>query len=248
MTTILDYGLRPYAYGTGSTEANSPSSRADLSINGSDESIKQQPLGYSNDGVRVTLSKQQASGYLMAEKYAEIVDAVTQGQPPFGSETDSSITQKESAGLLDLDPIKLFNQEDVAAYEEQLMAKLSSLGVDTSIPINLSVAYDGTVVVNNDHPDKDAIEAVFKEDMDLRNGFVQTSNFYLFGEIASLSEQWAKKIESGVSEEAANLWLIDAVKNAVSKSSRGMTFEKGHFQDPFSGGNANTVAIKAYQS
>lgn len=151
--------------------------------------------------------------------------------------------------LDDLSSIKFFNEADVKAYEENLMSVLSQRGIDTSQPIQFGFDYQGNVVVKNDHPDKDAIEAVFKEDMDLRNGMVQTSQHYLFKELYALHQQWAQKIESGMSEEAAGNWLIGVVQQAVSKSSsEGLTLTADGFQDPFAQSSNTSLAMKAYTS
>ncbi len=83
--------------------------------------------------------------------------------------------------------------------------------------------------------------------MDLLNGLVQTSNYYLFKEMYALRQQWAEKINSGVSEEVANIWLINTVQSAVNKSSQGITLSEQGFQDPFASSNASSVAMKAYQ-
>jgi hypothetical protein len=145
-------------------------------------------------------------------------------------------------------PLELFNEDAVKAYEKHIMNELAALGVDTSIPNKLNTDFEGKVVVVGDHPDKDTIEKAFEGDMDLRNGFIQSANHFLFKELAALHDQWAQKVEAGVSEEAANLWLISAAKNATSNSSSGMTLENGHFTDPFGGkSSASANAMKAYQ-
>lgn len=128
------------------------------------------------------------------------------------------------------------------------MAELASRGIDTSQRMDLATDFEGKVIVNNDHPDKEAIEATFREEKELRNGFVQTSNFYLFREIYALHQQWANKIDNGVSEEVANVWLVGTVQNAVSKSSQGITFEGGDSRDPFSNDRAASAVMQAYQA
>lgn len=150
--------------------------------------------------------------------------------------------------LSDLPPIKFFNWADVKAYEKRLMSELASRGIDTSQRMDLTTDYEGKVIVTNDHPDKEAIEATFREEKDLRNGFVQASNFYLFREIYARHQQWANKIDSGVSEEVANVWLISTVQNAVSKSSQGITFEDGVSQDPFANDRTASAVMQAYQA
>lgn len=203
-------------------------------------------------GIQVALGSNGVDGKMNADKiadrYTDTVDAIIQGQSDASAKADKTTSSEKATELSELAPLVFFNAGDVAAYEEHLMSELSSRGVDTSIPISLRVDYVGNIVVKGDHPDKETIEKTLNGDIDLRNGFVQTSNFYMFKEIFSQHEQWADKIDSGVSEEIANLWLIDAVKNTVAKSSRGLTFEDGRFADPFASEKTSLTALKQYQS
>ena len=200
------------------------------------------------DSDRVTISpkgaSREASALKAHEKYTAAIERINQNSAPNGVEKGDS-----AGGLSSLPPLEFFNEDDVNAYENRLMAELTARGIDTSIPIRLNTDFQGKVVVIGDHPDKAAIEQVFEDDMDLRNGFVQSANFFLFKEIASLHQQWSQKIESGVTEEVANLWLISAVQNSVSKSSRGLSLENGSFNDPFGDkGGVSPKAMKAYQA
>ena len=200
------------------------------------------------DSDRVTISpkgaSREASALKAHEKYTAAIERINQNSAPNGVEKGDS-----AGGLSSLPPLEFFNEDDVNAYENRLMAELTARGIDTSIPIRLNTDFQGKVVVIGDHPDKAAIEQVFEDDMDLRNGFVQSANHFLFKEMAALHEQWAQKIEAGVTEEVANLWLINAVQNAVSKSSGGMTLNNGSFSDPFGDKvGASPLAMKAYQS
>ena len=123
----------------------------------------------------------------------------------------NEIVEQQSASLEDLPPLTFFTEADVENYQQTLMAELNSRGIDTSEPIDFGFDYQGKVIVKNDHPDKAAIEAIFEDDMDLRNGMVKASNYFLFQEIYELHQQWADKIDSGVSEEVAGAWLVNTV-------------------------------------
>ena len=203
----------------------------------------------ASDVTRVSISEQSASREHTAikanEKYTALVEDLNAS-----SSAQEAQKGEAATGLDSLPPLKFFNKEDVEAYEKTLMAELAARGVDTSVPIKLTTDFEGKVVVVGEHPDKAAIEQTFEDDMDLRNGFVQTSNYFLFKEIGSLHEQWAEKIEQGMTEETANLWLINAVKNAVTKNSGGLSLENGGFNDPFGnkGTSTSSVAMKAYQT
>ena len=201
----------------------------------------------SAPATRVSISplngSREAAAGKANERYTDRIERINQN-----SASDENGRSGSASGLKSLPPLKLFNEDDVNAYEKQLMSKLDALGVDTSIPIKLSTDFEGKVVVVGDHPDKIAIERAFADDMDLRNGFVQTANHFLFKEIAALHEQWTQKIEAGVREATANLWLINAVQDSVSKSSGGLSLENGSFHDPFAAKTGSaSLAVKAYQ-
>ncbi|GLQ29549.1 hypothetical protein [Litoribrevibacter albus] len=157
--------------------------------------------------------------------------------------------EKDEASATTLEgfePIKLFNADDVAAYEEKLSLAFAKAGVDTSQDIDLAIDYEGNVYVKNDHPDKEKIEQLFKEDRDLQQGLIQTQDFYLFKELYRLTQEWAQKIDSGMSEEMAGQWLLSSSKQAQKVSGEGLTFREGGMVDPFERSGSNAVALSAY--
>jgi len=162
------------------------------------------------------------------------------------STTEANNEVQSPISIHDLPPIMLFNQDDVDAYDKHLMDTLASHGIDTSQPIDFKFSYDGRVTVKNDHPNKEAIEAVFAEDMDLRNGLVQTSNFYMFQELFNLNQQWADKLASGISEDVAGQWLVNAAKSATAKNAQGISYAGGSSQDPFANSSSTSLASRAY--
>ncbi len=197
------------------------------------------PHGSTQVSLSEDVTAADSKGKMLVEKYEQSVEQVRRDQ--------TADNETESTSLLHLAPLELFNQADVEAYEKRLAGKLAELGVDSEEPIRFSIDSEGYVRVQGDHPQKAEIEAMFAEDQDLRNGMVQSQNFYLFREMYQLHQQWAEKIEAGVNEEIAGAWLVNAVGNAVAKSSNGLTFQSGKFADPFGGGNAaNALAAKAY--
>lgn len=249
MNTIANHAVTPFIH-SGPNQRNAQT----IGDSPSDDNRSQPKTGAStrSNGVHLTMSAQASTegthGKEVADRYSEAVDAIIEQQSSADASSKSTAVENAPILLSDLPPLKLFNQADVKAYEKQLMSELASRGIDTSQRIDLGIDYQGNVIVKNDHPDKEAIEATFQEDMDLRNGLVQTSNFYLFREIFALHQQWANRVDSGVSEKVANVWLIDAVGGAVSKSSQGLTFEDGVSQDPFASDKTASLAMKAYQS
>ena len=93
----------------------------------------------------------------------------------------AEMAANSSAGV----PLYLRSQLELPTRENQeraqsvVQAKVDRLfaqnGIDTSQEVRLQVAGDGQVIVTNDHPQKAQIEALFKQDPELRNDFAKFS-------------------------------------------------------------------------
>jgi len=234
MNTISGFGP-----GFGVTKTGSPqeTSRAQF-ITIDAERVSPTPHGSTQVSLSEDVSAVDSKGKMLVEKYEESIADHQKSQAPEQAEGANS--------LHELAPLHLFNQGDVDAYDKLLTSKLAELGIDTSEAISFQIDSEGKVRVKGDHPQKEAIEKMFSEDMDLRNGMVQTQTFYLFKEMYQLHQQWAEKIEAGVNEEIAGTWLLSSVKMAVSKSSEGLTFQNGKSADPFASSGTASLAAKAY--
>lgn len=171
---------------------------------------------------------EQSAAAKAVRQYEEMIQQseITQRSKAAESSDAESV---EALALNSIPPIKSFNEADVRDYEKKLASAFADAGIDTSQAISLTTDYDGNVVVKGDHPDKDRIEAIFAEDKDLRNGFVLTSQHYLFKELYQLNQQWAQKIDAGVSINAASEWLVRSTKQASAASSNGLTLSNGRF-------------------
>ena len=180
----------------------------------------------------VTLSEKQSNAMRAAEQYEAIIQQ--------HSEIQKSEEPVESMSLSSLPSIKFFNEADVQAYEKKLVSAFAAAGIDTSQKISLTTDFEGNVIVKGDHPDKEKIEAMFAEDTDLRNGFVQTSQHYLFKELYRLNQEWAKKVDAGVDIDLASEWLLSSAKQATAASANGLTLSDGNFSDPYA--SQGTVA------
>ena len=124
----------------------------------------------------------------------------------------------EEGSILEMAPLSLPTRADVAAFEQLLNDELAKAGVDTSIPMKLTISENGEVKVNSDHPDKEKIEAMFKDNPDLQQGYVKTETYVTLQNLYQLHQQWQQKLEGGMSEEAAGNWLINASKSAQANS------------------------------
>ncbi len=174
--------------------------------------------------VSVSLSNKvtgiNSPGQQLTEKYEETTRMLFSQQManPKIDEADITETTNDLKNLLELAPLSLPTKADADAFEKLLAQELDMAGIDTSIPIKLKSDGEGGVFVSNDHPDKEKIEALFKANPDLQQGFAKTETYATLQKIYQLHQQWLQKIESGMSEEAAGNWLVNASKNAVANS------------------------------
>ena len=74
-----------------------------------------------------------------------------------------SVSASLSTGMGVLDSLEANEATLREHFLSALNAKFEDMGVDTTKHITLKRDKDGTVVVANDHPDKEKIEALFKE-------------------------------------------------------------------------------------
>lgn len=214
----------PGNYSVGSTKA-----MPDSGSSSSKDSKNNTPL--------VTLSANAQSEQSTAAKAVTQYEAMTQQNGTTQRSQETETTEGEHVKAVTLSstpPIKLFSEADVHDYEKKLANAFANAGIDTSHRISLSTDYEGKVIVKGDHPDKDRIEAVFAEDKDLRDGFVQTSQHYLLKEIYRLNQEWAQKVDAGVNIDLASEWLVRSAKQATAASANGLTLSNGSFDDPFS--------------
>jgi len=189
-------------------------------IEGTPAPIKRPAPAASIPSVTVSLSEdvlgENSKAQQITEKFEQSV-AQIYGNGEASQKTKTADTS-EAQSLLDMAPLSLPTKADVKAFEDLLNKKLDKAGVDTSIPLKLTINPDGTVQANNDHPDKDKIEALFKENPDLQQGYVKTETYFTMQNIYQLHQQWQQKIEGGMSEEAAGNWLVNSSKGAVANA------------------------------
>ena len=207
-------------------------------ITGSPAPQKRPPLAAPTPSVTVSLSEdvlgENSKAQQITEKFEETVrERYASDQTLKTSEENK---QAENQSLLEMAPLSLPTKADVIAFEQLFNDELAKAGVDTSIPIKLNITGEGEVKVSNEHPDKEKIEALFKENTDLQQGFVKTETYGTLQKLYQLHQQWQQKIEGGASEEAANNWLINTTKSTLASSQ--VSFQNGKVSHSFSGGNA----------
>ncbi len=182
--------------------------------------------------VKVSLSEdvtgEQSKGQRLTEKFEQSSRELLSHQKK--NEEDNGELIDGETGVVILQPLELPNKKDLEAFEDLFSNELAKAGVDTSIPIKLTSNGEGGVIVTNDHPDKDKIEAMFASNPDLQQGFVKAETYTTLQKIYQLHQQWMQNIENGMSEESANNWLVNASNNAVDNSE--LSFNKGKVAQP----------------
>lgn len=84
----------------------------------------------------------------------------------------SSLFGTEPGKPITLEEIKAFGDEKLASFNKQFKALLRENGIDTSQPITLGHEYgSGRVIVTNDHPQAEKIEALLAKNPDLCNTY-----------------------------------------------------------------------------
>ncbi|MBL4799906.1 MAG: hypothetical protein JKY50_21105 [Oleispira sp.] len=151
---------------------------------------------------------------------------------PHGSASKASDKFEQAAAeLFELAPLSLPTKADMKLFEKNFTRELDKAGVDTRIEIKLRANGEGKIEVTNDHPDKDKIEAMFANDSELQQGFVRAETYQTLQKLHALHQQWQQKVNNGASEEAANLWLVQAAQSMVAENT-GMTYQDGKIVNP----------------
>lgn len=132
--------------------------------------------------------------------------------------------EKNTQSLLKLAPIELPGVADIRQFEQDFNRALQRAGIGRDEKIELSNDYEGKVIVVNDHPDKERIEALFENNPELQQQFVKAQMAQTFQKLEQLHQQWLAKVESGMDEQAAGLWLVNEAKSLTDRA-QSITFE-----------------------
>lgn len=130
----------------------------------------------------------------------------------------SAELEKNTQLLFELAPLAIPGPADIKQFEQDFGRALQKAGIDGDETIELTTDYDGRVMVLNDHPQKDRIEAMFEKDPELQQQFAKASQARTFQQLGELHNQWLKKIESGMNEQAAGLWLVNEARALTDRA------------------------------
>lgn len=215
-------------------QAQSSQSIQSINSNRGQALPSRQPPAAPPPSVKVSLSDsvtgEQSKGQRITEKFEQTTRALfASPQSDMNSNADNNDEMIDGdTAIFKLAPLSLPTKADVESFEKLFEQELAKAGVDTSQPIKLVSNGEGGVLVTNNHPDKDKIEAMFNDNPDLQQGFVKTEIYTTLQKIYELHQQWMQKIESGMDEEAAGQWLVNASKAAVANSE--ITINNGKVQ------------------
>lgn len=82
---------------------------------------------------------------------------------------------RQPNGSIRLDDLRQYYADQQESLESRIRSLLNDEGIDVPPEIRLQVGVDGSVVVASDHPDRQQIEELFRENPRLRNQFVQVA-------------------------------------------------------------------------
>ncbi|MDG5816914.1 hypothetical protein QA601_17585 [Chitinispirillales bacterium ANBcel5] len=82
-------------------------------------------------------------------------------------------------GRISIDEVYEHGQKFLKEFTKELNSRLKQEGVNTDIEFTLRTAFgSGDIVVTSEHPDKQKIETVFKDDFDLRNEYAKINSMF----------------------------------------------------------------------
>jgi len=95
--------------------------------------------------------------------------------------------QPKVNGVISIDELREHGTRQLQELSREMRTLFRENGIDTSSPIELGSQYGtGETIVKNDHPDKEKIEQLLRENPELSNDFKRISGML---ELAELSEQ-----------------------------------------------------------
>jgi hypothetical protein len=121
------------------------------------------------------------------------------------SEPDSLASRLAHSDAVSIDTIRGEYHTATADFEMQFRQLLREHGIDIGAGIELAVNRQGDVQVAGEHPQQEAIEALFREHPELRRQFVQLDQRASLLRAADLSAELARLQSNDPSEAAAQV-------------------------------------------
>lgn len=88
----------------------------------------------------------------------------------------------ETPGRVSVDELEYYGRKFLDEYSTRLNTLFGENGIDIDTPVELAGGSDGSIVVTNNHPDKAAIEKLFKDNPELGNEFKKIDNMLTLAE------------------------------------------------------------------
>lgn len=144
--------------------------------------VKKSPTGTTAD--EVSLSSNEKVGRHLSEMlgFPTLQELSRMGSPGV-------------SGVVRMQDLRSAYETAFAAFTQRLDGLLDSAGVDRSRPARLQADAVGSITVTNDHPDKEAIERLFRENPELANQFRGLSGLASLLAAAEKHEEFAAAYE-----------------------------------------------------
>ncbi len=83
----------------------------------------------------------------------------------------------ETPGQISIEEIERHGKKQLLDFHKKMQGVFKAAGIDSSIPIELDNEYgSGNVIVKNDHPDKEKIEGIFKDNFEFRQDQIRINS------------------------------------------------------------------------
>ncbi len=116
----------------------------------------------------------------------------------------------ENPGAISIEEIERHGKEQLLAFHKKMQRVFREAGIDTSIPIELDNEYgSGNVIVKNNHPDKEKIESIFKDNFEFRQDQIRIDSVLSMaarGKEAALFDQAYKLNPQQALADFSYLW------------------------------------------
>lgn len=119
-----------------------------------------------------------------------------------------SLFGADENGNVTLESMREAVEEETCSFRSDLAVMLAQAGVSDKPPVELAMDSQGKVRVKGDHPDKEAIEALFEENPGMRNRFAALSSGTQLLEAMQEYLQFAKAYARDPAAAVQQYWYL----------------------------------------
>jgi hypothetical protein len=161
------------------------------------------PAAITN-GIRQSLALARGANptsSLLPGSFERHLDAARQS----GLGVDNLSARLDQSGAVSIDAIRVEYQTATAEFEIRFRNLLHEQGIDIGEGVVLEIDRQGDVQVKGDHPQRQAIEALFRENTELRTLFVQLDQQASLLRAADLAAELSRLQAEGPSDAATQV-------------------------------------------